>query len=468
MNCSHRIRRSSCASYRSMQSFQFLAVLFTFSFSNCFADLPSQLQTSINKAKEDLESKYTTAKQNLLSRFDKKIAQVRTAPKLNAEERQNLIGTIEAQKANFEKLEIIPFSPAMREEVIVYLNTVQKAEVSLSKAYDKGIEFHTKQSSDDEARILLAEKRTALAPKVVGVWELNFVGDNSRNWTQTLHSDGTTRAGTWTLDRQQIVIRTPNKEAPGGAWVLKCNVSPDGMRLDITNQLGHKLEGKLLNAQDPKVGFIDRAYEDPAGKEFKYVLFVPYTYNGETAFPLIVYLHGSGAVGDDGKKPSMLSLGANIRKSEKEFPFFALFPQARQTWDAESDDANRALAMLDDVQKEFEIDARRVALTGQSLGGYGTWSIAAAHPDRWAAIVPVCGGGDTTSANALKDIPCWCFHGADDQIVKVENSRKMIAAIKEAGGAPKYTEYPGVGHNSYENAYATRELYQWLLLQKRK
>ncbi len=226
-----------------MQFVQFLALIFTLSFNSCFAELPVQLQTSIDKAKADLEDKYTSAKQTLLGRFDKKIGQVRTAPKLNAEERQNLIGTIEAQKAAFEKLEIIPFSLTMREEVIAYLNSVQKAKVLLSKAYDKGIEFHTKQSSDDEARILLAEKRTALTPKVVGAWDLKLVGDNSRNWTHTLHADGTTLVGTWTLDRKHLVVRSPSKAAPGGVWVDTFSASSDGMRIDGTNQLGHKVEG---------------------------------------------------------------------------------------------------------------------------------------------------------------------------------------------------------------------------------
>ncbi len=246
MDCSPRIHCSARTSCRSTRTFPFVAVIFFLSFNNCFADLPVQLQTSIDNGKEDLEAKYTTAKQTLLAGFDKKIAQVRTAPKLNAEEKQNLIGAIEAQKAVFEKLEIIPFSPAMRDDVIVYLNTIQKAEISLAKAYDKGIEFHTKQSSDDAAKTLLANKRADLAPKVVGVWELKFAGDNRTNWTQILQSDGSTLAGSWTLDRKHIVIRTPDKDAPGGAWVLTCTPSQDGMRFEATNQLGgNKIEGML-------------------------------------------------------------------------------------------------------------------------------------------------------------------------------------------------------------------------------
>jgi predicted peptidase len=107
------------------------------------------------------------------------------------------------------------------------------------------------------------------------------------------------------------------------------------------------------------------------------------------------------------------------------------------------------------------------------MGGFGTWSIANAHPDRWAAIAPICGGAGNAEAagkvaEKIKDIPCWCFHGDADPTVKVELSRTMIDALKKAGGNPKYTEYPKVGHNSWDMAYGTDELYKWLLEQKKK
>ena len=195
--------------------------------------------------------------------------------------------------------------------------------------------------------------------------------------------------------------------------------------------------------EDPKVGFVDRVYKDSNGKEFKYVLFVPHSYKGDSEFPLIVFLHGGPAKGEDGRKPANLALAANIRKNEKEFPFFVLFPQARQSWKAGSDDANRVPAILDAVHADYKADARRVSLTGHSMGGQGAWGIAAKTPERWAAVVPISGATDPTSAKGLKDLPCWCFHGDADKVVSVENSRRMIAALKEAGGSPKYEEYAG-------------------------
>ena len=101
-----------------------------------------------------------------------------------------------------------------------------------------------------------------------------------------------------------------------------------------------------------------------------------------------------------------------------------------------------------------------------SLGGAGTWSLAAAHPDRWAAIVPICGSGDTNKAATIKHLPCWCFIGDKDGVLG--NCRTMIKALKDAGGEPRYSEYPYVGHNSWDSAYVTPELYTWLLAQKAK
>jgi predicted peptidase len=213
-------------------------------------------------------------------------------------------------------------------------------------------------------------------------------------------------------------------------------------------------------------GFLDRVYKDADGNETKYALFVPHDYEGDEPYPLILFLHGSGERGADGKKPTEVGLGPAVRKREKTFPAFVLFPQYRQfTWSPDSDDARRALGMLARVQKEYKIDPARVYLTGVSMGGFGTWHLAAKYPDWWAAIVPVCGGGDAKAAPAIKDIPCWIFHGAKDPTVPVGLSRQMFEALKAAGGKPKYTEYPDVAHDSWDPAYATDELYDWLFRQ---
>lgn len=217
-------------------------------------------------------------------------------------------------------------------------------------------------------------------------------------------------------------------------------------------------------------GFVTRTFKDKDG-DAKYVLFVPHGYKGDADFPLIVFLHGAGEREGGSKQPVEVGIGPAIKKEEKTFPFFALIPRCKaapNNWLADGPDAQRTLAMLAEVQKDYKIDAKRIYLTGLSMGGYGTWSLAAKHPERWAAIVPVCGKGNPENGEKIKGIPCWAFHGDKDTAVKVEGSREMIEAIKKAGGNPKYTEYPGVGHNSWDMAYGTKELYDWLLTHKLK
>jgi predicted peptidase len=127
-----------------------------------------------------------------------------------------------------------------------------------------------------------------------------------------------------------------------------------------------------------------------------------------------------------------------------------------------------AVAILDEVLKTEPIDPDRVYLTGLSMGGYGTWDLAERMPKRFAAAVPICGGGDDTKANRLVGLPLWAWHGDADPAVPVERSRQMIAAIKTAGGNAKFTELPGVGHDSWTKAYTDPEgAIPWLFEQRR-
>jgi predicted peptidase len=216
-------------------------------------------------------------------------------------------------------------------------------------------------------------------------------------------------------------------------------------------------------------GFLNRVFRDASGHEAKYVLFVPHDYQGDKPYPLILFLHGLGESGSDGRRQVTVGLGPAIKKQEKTFGFITVFPQSqRRTWKADSDDARLALDILAEVEKGFRIDPARVYLSGLSMGGYGTWSLAIQQPQRWAAIVPICGGGDPKQVDKIKDLPCWCFHGGADRVVAAAKSHAMIEALKAVDGHPKYTEYPRVGHNSWDRAYATPELFPWLLEQRRK
>jgi predicted peptidase len=229
--------------------------------------------------------------------------------------------------------------------------------------------------------------------------------------------------------------------------------------------------GMTTHAAD--TGFLDKSYESPDGKTYQYVLFVPHDYKKGTPTPTILFLHGAGETKGGKKMPVEVGIGTAIKKREKSFPFLTIIPQAPvRGWQAGGESAKMALGILADIEKNYSVDPKREYLTGLSMGGFGTWSLAAAMPDKWAAIVPICGGvrGNTQKdvAEKIKDIPTWVFHGDKDPAVPIQQSRDMVSALEKAGGHPKYTEYPGVPHNSWDKAYDTNDLYTWLLEQKKK
>jgi predicted peptidase len=225
-------------------------------------------------------------------------------------------------------------------------------------------------------------------------------------------------------------------------------------------------------ATSEKVGFVDRVFSAESG-DHRYLAFIPHRYRPDERRPAILFLHGSGESGDDGKLPAEVGLGPAIRTDEANFPFVVVFPQCETiefspaNWSPDRPDGARALAMLDQMTTDFAIDLDRIHLTGLSMGGFGVWSLAARYPERWASIAPICGGGDLSNAAILARLPTWCFHGDADDVVGVELSRKMINAIVAAGGSPRYDELPGVGHHSWEPAYRTKELFEWMLEQRR-
>jgi predicted peptidase len=216
-----------------------------------------------------------------------------------------------------------------------------------------------------------------------------------------------------------------------------------------------------------KAGFVSKTFKNASGAESPYTVFVPHSYDGVKQVPVILFLHGAGETKGGKQQPVAVGIGPAIKKRDKDFPFLVVIPQSeKRTWQAASEDGQRALAILDTVLKEYKTDPQRQYLTGLSMGGYGTWSIATANPTRFAAIAPICGGGSPKQAAKIKDLPCWCFHGGADPTVKPAQSRSMMKALWEAGGHPNYTEYPGVGHNSWDRAYATNDLYDWFLKHK--
>lgn len=197
--------------------------------------------------------------------------------------------------------------------------------------------------------------------------------------------------------------------------------------------------------------------------KMKYLLALPKDYDKQDKWPLLLFLHGAGERGDNldlVKKhgpPKLIDAG-------KEFPFIVVSPQCPNNhwWEPVE-----LAALVDEIVEKYKVDQERLYVTGLSMGGFGTWSLAAYQPKRFAALVPICGGGEPIAAKLFSPTPAWVFHGAKDFVVPLERSEKMVEAMKKAGGAIKFTVYPEAGHDAWTETYANPDLYDWLLQQKR-
>jgi len=201
-----------------------------------------------------------------------------------------------------------------------------------------------------------------------------------------------------------------------------------------------------------------------------YLLYLPkgYEVDKKKKWPLVLFLHGSGERGDSLDLVKVHGI-PKIVEEQPDFPAIAVSPQCPKDawWGAElQQDALEGL--LDQVGRKYRVDPDRVYLTGLSMGGYGAWELAMRQPRRFAALVPICGGGDSTRACLLAEIPTWIFHGAKDDAVPPAESQRMYEALKACGGDVRFTLYPEVDHLSWVPAYADPALYEWLFRQRRR
>ena len=251
------------------------------------------------------------------------------------------------------------------------------------------------------------------------------------------------------------------------------------MRLLLFPLIAASLAVTSAEARKTETGFLDRKVS-VAGTEYKYQVFVPEDWTKNKKWPVILFLHGAGERSDDGLIQTEVGIGTAIRRYRSRFPAVIVMPQCRKdVWWTESAMADVAIAALAEAQKEFHGDSGRIYLTGLSMGGYGTWYLAGKYPGKFAAIAPICGGilmpdkaraqspddnsPYTEAAKKIGKTPVWIFHGGDDPVVPVTESRRMNEAMKALGGEVHYTEYPGVGHNSWEKAYAEADFISWML-----
>ena len=224
-----------------------------------------------------------------------------------------------------------------------------------------------------------------------------------------------------------------------------------------------------------------KTHKTAGGFVLSYRLLSPPKIEPGRKYPLVLLLHGAGERGSDNK--AQLKWGvADFAKNMDRHPCFLLAPQCPNgmkwvevDWSGKthampaepSKPLGAAKEVLDQLLKDSPVDPDRLYVTGLSMGGYGTWDALQRWPSFWAAGIPVCGGGDKAGALAMAKLPLWAFHGDKDGAVPVSRSRDMIQAVRQAGGKPKYTEYPGLGHNVWTPAYGDKATHDWLFAQKR-
>lgn len=248
------------------------------------------------------------------------------------------------------------------------------------------------------------------------------------------------------------------------------------------------LTGFLLNSVSAVTvdDYQARTFTSSKGDTLQYRLFIPRDYDANTKYPLVLFHHGGGGSGNDNRRQFEGPLPREWAdpENQKKHPCFIVAPQIpRGNQQNRQDGPPRTIRMkkhiqtiheiLDLLEKEFSIDANREYVTGLSMGGECTWMSIIERPDRFAAAVPVCAGDKFIGMDAAERgkkfarFPLWIFHGAKDPTISVNVSREVVQALRDAGGNPKYTEYPEAKHNSWEKAYREPELIEWLFAQKR-
>lgn len=236
-------------------------------------------------------------------------------------------------------------------------------------------------------------------------------------------------------------------------------------------------------AAEPKPGEqVARMYKADGADKLGYWLYLPGEYGKDAGkkWPVILFLHGSGEAGDGTTELNKVKAHGppKLVEGKTDFGFIVISPQnprpdrtapagtpRRRGWDPAA-----VKGLLDEVLAAHkQADADRVYLTGLSMGGFGSWATAAAYPDAFAAVAPICGGGDPATADKIKGLPFWVFHGEKDPTVKIEQSERMVAALKAAGAKEvEFTRYPDKQHDSWTVTYANPKLYEWFLKHERK
>jgi poly(3-hydroxybutyrate) depolymerase len=222
-------------------------------------------------------------------------------------------------------------------------------------------------------------------------------------------------------------------------------------------------------AQEPASGrFVDRVYTDASG-EHKYVVFEPAGYDASKKWPVIFYLHGASGRGSDGRSQLIVGMGPAVQQRAATLPFLVVFPQSDNLrsrllggWHEEPAELDRALRILDVVEREYSVDRNHEVLVGISMGAFGAWDLAARDPQRWKAVLAISGGAKDEMIPALAKTPVWAFHALDDALVPPESSSELVGKIRDAGGRAFVSLLPRGGHNIGASVLARDEVFAWM------
>jgi predicted peptidase len=246
------------------------------------------------------------------------------------------------------------------------------------------------------------------------------------------------------------------------------------------------------SSQAQETGFLERSLP-LNGYDRPYQIYVPGNYDPNKKWPVILFLHGAGEQGWDGYSQTTVGLGTAIKRYTERYPAIVVFPQARPPLGWTEEDAEFAMRTLEDAEREYSTDKDRVYITGLSNGGYGAWRLAYKYPDRFAAALVICGflsdderyNSDVpfprfnpaiktdnidlynALAQKIKHMPIWIYHGDDDNVIDVDGSRNIYRALLGYSADVKYTELPGIGHNSWDIAYRSISTAKWLFEQSK-
>ncbi|GAA6397570.1 discoidin domain-containing protein [Solibaculum mannosilyticum] len=315
-------------------------------------------------------------------------------------------------------------------------------------------------------------------PSFVGRYTVKHGGDNS-SFTLQASDDGIewTDVDTVTGNTADVTSRVVD------------TFTARYVRLHITEAAGNTANVAELELYGPATvqdTFQKRVYSDVQYEhDMPYRLYVPQNYDPTKSYPVVLFLHGAGERGTDNESILKANEGATVwaePENQQRNECFVIAPQCpvneqwvdtdwgKGSYDMDnvpiSDEMEMVLDIVAQVKSQYNIDSTRMYSTGISMGGYGTWYLNTMFPDMFAAMVPICGAGDPSKAGDLGDKPIWVFHGDSDPTVPVSGSRDMVNALKALNANVTYTEYPGVGHDSWVQAYRTQEMIDWMFDQQ--